>query len=282
MTTPAIAPPDLLGDDRRRDGADRRGPRGRARFRSTRSSSAAQTARAAAARRGVRAGAARVAGAAGHRRVQAAVAVARHPARTTTTPAAHARAYATAGAAAISVLTEPTFFDGALEHLRAVRAAVDGAAPAQGLHRLATTSLLEAVGGRRRRGAADRRGARRSATARAAAQDASARGLACLVEVHDTTRTRARRRRRRARRRRQQPQPADARPSTWTCSIARRRCLPAGVTAVAESGIRTTADIERLSARRLSRVPGRRAADHAAGSRRGAAGASGQCEPVRA
>jgi indole-3-glycerol phosphate synthase len=39
-------------------------------------------------------------------------------------PAAHARAYAKAGAVAISVLTEPTFFDGSLEHLRSVRAAV--------------------------------------------------------------------------------------------------------------------------------------------------------------
>jgi indole-3-glycerol phosphate synthase len=36
----------------------------------------------------------------------------------------HARAYADAGAAAISVLTEPTFFDGSLEHLAAVRSAV--------------------------------------------------------------------------------------------------------------------------------------------------------------
>lgn len=36
-----------------------------------------------------------------------------------------ASAYADAGAAAISVLTEPTFFDGAIEHLQAVRAAVD-------------------------------------------------------------------------------------------------------------------------------------------------------------
>src|SRR5438128_1718479 len=36
-----------------------------------------------------------------------------------------ARGYAGAGAAAISVLTEPTFFDGSLEHLAAVRAAVD-------------------------------------------------------------------------------------------------------------------------------------------------------------
>jgi indole-3-glycerol phosphate synthase len=40
-------------------------------------------------------------------------------------PAAIARDYAEAGAAAVSVLTEPTFFDGALEHLTAVRAAVD-------------------------------------------------------------------------------------------------------------------------------------------------------------
>ena len=39
-------------------------------------------------------------------------------------PADHARAYTQAGAAAISVLTEPTFFDGALAHLTAVREAV--------------------------------------------------------------------------------------------------------------------------------------------------------------
>lgn len=40
-------------------------------------------------------------------------------------PAEHAQAYADAGAVAISVLTEPTFFDGALEHLADVRSAVD-------------------------------------------------------------------------------------------------------------------------------------------------------------
>jgi indole-3-glycerol phosphate synthase len=40
-------------------------------------------------------------------------------------PAAIAIGYAAAGAAAISVLTEPTFFDGALEHLTQVRAVVD-------------------------------------------------------------------------------------------------------------------------------------------------------------
>jgi len=40
-------------------------------------------------------------------------------------PVAIARSYADAGAAAISVLTEPTFFDGSLDHVRAVRGAVD-------------------------------------------------------------------------------------------------------------------------------------------------------------
>ena len=40
-------------------------------------------------------------------------------------PAAIAAAYAEAGAAAISVLTEPTFFDGSLEHLAAVRDVVE-------------------------------------------------------------------------------------------------------------------------------------------------------------
>ena len=40
-------------------------------------------------------------------------------------PASIALSYARSGAAAISVLTEPAFFDGSLDHLRAVRAAVD-------------------------------------------------------------------------------------------------------------------------------------------------------------
>jgi indole-3-glycerol phosphate synthase len=40
-------------------------------------------------------------------------------------PVALARAYVANGAAAVSVLTEPTFFDGSLDHLRAVRSRVD-------------------------------------------------------------------------------------------------------------------------------------------------------------
>lgn len=44
--------------------------------------------------------------------------------RTDYDPAAIAAGYARAGAAAVSVLTEPSFFDGSLAHLEAVRAAV--------------------------------------------------------------------------------------------------------------------------------------------------------------
>ena len=58
------------------------------------------------------------------RRVQAAIAVARRAAPRTTTRSRSPTGYERAGAAALSVLTEPTFFDGALDHLAAVRAAV--------------------------------------------------------------------------------------------------------------------------------------------------------------
>ncbi len=67
-------------------------------------------------------------------------------------PAAIAAGYAAAGAAAISVLTEPTFFDGSLDHLAAVRAAVSLSAPPKRLHRL-RYQVWEARRGRRRRGA---------------------------------------------------------------------------------------------------------------------------------
>jgi indole-3-glycerol phosphate synthase len=98
-------------------------------------------------------------------------------------PVAIARSYEAAGAAAISVLTEPTFFDGSIAHLTAVRAAVE--TPVLRKDFLTTGfELLEA------------RAAGADAVlliAAALAQDALTRlvaqarghGLAALVEVHD-------------------------------------------------------------------------------------------------
>ena len=81
-------------------------------------------------------------------------------------PAALAQEYAAGGAAAISVLTEQRRFGGSLDDLRAVRAAVDVPAAAQGLHRHRLPAA-RGPGGRRRPGAADRRRAvrRRAAPA---------------------------------------------------------------------------------------------------------------------
>ena len=75
-------------------------------------------------------------------------------------PADHARAYADAGAAAISVLTEPTFFDGSLDHLARGSPRRRHTAAAEGLHRLA---LPDSRGRGRGSGcdSADRRGAER-------------------------------------------------------------------------------------------------------------------------
>lgn len=98
-------------------------------------------------------------------------------------PVAIAAGYEAAGAAAISVLTEPTFFDGSLDHLRAVRGRVD--VPVLCKDFLVTEhQLVEA----RAAGADavllivaaldDRDLARLSGVARAL-------GLAALVEVHD-------------------------------------------------------------------------------------------------
>ena len=90
-------------------------------------------------------------------------------------PAALAAAYEAGGARVISVLTEQRRFDGSLDDLAAVRAAVAGAAAAQGLR----GQLLPAVGGprlRRRPGAADRR--------RAGAERAGLAGGAGRVARH--------------------------------------------------------------------------------------------------
>ena len=86
----------------------------------------------------------RAAGAAGRaerdRRVQAPLAEPRRAAGRLRRGRRSPRGYEAGGAAAISVLTEPTFFDGSLDDLRAVRARGRPAAAAEGLHRRSSTS----------------------------------------------------------------------------------------------------------------------------------------------
>ena len=82
------------------------------------------------------------------------------------------------------MLTEPTFFDGALEHLAAVRGAVDVPLLRKDFI-VDPYQLLEARRKRRGCGAADRGGALDQPTLRTAARGAWRPGLATLVEVHD-------------------------------------------------------------------------------------------------
>jgi indole-3-glycerol phosphate synthase len=158
--------------------------------------------------------------------------------------AAHARSYAEAGAAAISVLTEPTFFDGAIDHLRAVRQAVDVPLLRKDFI-VSAYQLVEAVDA----------GADAVLLIVAALNDADLRdllaqarmlGLAALVEVHDEA----------------ELERAIAGGATIVGVNSRNlrtlsvdvtvleriaTVLPPQVTAVAESGIRTSADLSRLS-----------------------------------
>ena len=98
-------------------------------------------------------------------------------------PAAIASAYERGGAAAISVLTEPAFFDGALDHLEAVREAV-GIPILRKDFIVSRYQLAEA-----RAGGADAAllivAALDDATLRRLVASATEFGLAALVEVHD-------------------------------------------------------------------------------------------------
>lgn len=159
-------------------------------------------------------------------------------------PAEHARAYAAAGAAAISVLTEPTFFDGHPGHLAAVRQAVDlpllrkdfiitdyQVHEAAALGADAVLLIVAAL--------ADQELARLLALA-------GSLGLAALVEVHDADELR---------------RAADAGSQVIGVNSRNLRTLtvdlnvldelgplmPQGVVAVAESGIRSGDDLRRLS-----------------------------------
>jgi indole-3-glycerol phosphate synthase len=160
-------------------------------------------------------------------------------------PDEHARAYAAAGAAAISVLTEPTFFDGALEHLQRVRAAVQVPLLRKDfiVHRY---QLLEAV----LAGAVAVLlivAALDDQQLRTLVSEAEGLGLACLVEVHDTSEIE---RAVAAGARVVGVNSRNLRTLAVNMDVLDRAAslLPRGVTAVAESGIRTPQDIELLSA----------------------------------
>ena len=162
-------------------------------------------------------------------------------------PVAIATGYAAAGAAAISVLTEPTFFDGSLEHLRAVRAAVD--VPVLCKDFLVTEQqLFEA-----RAAGADAVllivAALEQPVLKRLGIVARDLGLAALVEVHDGA---------------ELDRALDADAAIVGVNSRNLRTLevsgaifeeladriPRGVIAVAESGLKTPADLARLKARR--------------------------------
>lgn len=160
-------------------------------------------------------------------------------------PAAIARGFTTAGAAAISVLTETAFFDGALAHLEQVRAAVD--VPVLRKDFLSDEfQLIEARAA----------GADAILLIVAGLDDgqlmgllrrARTEGLAALVEVHD---------------REELTRALDAGADIVGVNSRNLKTLdvylglhealaagiPDGVIAVAESGLRTAGDLKRLSA----------------------------------
>ena len=160
-------------------------------------------------------------------------------------PVAIATGYAAAGAAAISVLTEPTFFDGSLEHLQAVRAAV--AVPLLRKDFIVSEyQLLEA-----KAAGADAVllivAALRPAQLKVLHDDARRQGLDVLVEVHDAAELAI---------------AVDAGARVIGVNNRNLRTLevdvhaseiliaqmPAEVVAVSESGLKTAADLARLMA----------------------------------
>jgi indole-3-glycerol phosphate synthase len=155
-------------------------------------------------------------------------------------PARIASGYARAGAAAISVLTEPSFFDGHLDHLRAVRAAVG--VPLLRKDFMATEfQLVEA-----RAAGADAVllivAALRPVELASLLAGAAKYGLAALVEVHTTDEVRI------ALDHGATLVGVNSRDlQTLAVSLAVfdqiAPMIPAGVTRVAESGISTPADI---------------------------------------
>jgi indole-3-glycerol phosphate synthase len=161
-------------------------------------------------------------------------------------PAAHAQAYVRGGAAAISVLTEPTFFDGALDHLDRVRAAVGEGVPLLRKDFLVTEYQVVEAAAHGADAVLLIAGALDDGSLRRLQRLASSLGLAALVEVHDLV---------------ELERAANAGAAIIGVNSRNLRTLavdlkvlehvvaamPAGVTTVAESGIRTADDIKRLT-----------------------------------
>jgi indole-3-glycerol phosphate synthase len=160
-------------------------------------------------------------------------------------PAAIARSYEEAGAAAISVLTEPTFFDGALDHLRAVRAATTLPVLRKDFI-VAEYQLVEAV----EAGASAAlliAAALEGETLAALIRASDRLGLAALVEVHDRAEL-ARALAAGARivgvnNRNLRTLEVDLSASNDLIGL-----VPSGIVAVAESGLRRPEDLHRLRA----------------------------------
>jgi len=158
-------------------------------------------------------------------------------------PAAIAASYEAAGAAAVSVLTEPTFFDGDLEHLRAARARVSLPLLRKDFV-VSAYQVLEA-----REAGADATlliaGALEGAALAELVACAAEQGLAALVEVHEAGEL-------------ERALAAGAtivgvnsrnlRTLDVNLNVARRLAplLPAGVIGVAESGLKRREEIEEL------------------------------------
>ncbi len=155
-----------------------------------------------------------------------------------------AAAYEANGAAAVSVLTEPTFFDGSLDHLRLVRAAVE--LPILRKDFIVTSyQLAEAAAG------ADAVllivAALEDAELGALLAEATSLGLGVLVEAHDQLELR------RAVRAGATIIGVNNRNlRTLAVDVSASRSLvaemPAGTVAVAESGLQTSADLVELGA----------------------------------
>jgi indole-3-glycerol phosphate synthase len=167
--------------------------------------------------------------------------------RTRYDPVAIAQAYEAAGAAALSVLTEPTFFDGSLEHLQAVAAAVR--IPVLRKDFLVTEyQVVEAAASGAAAVLLIVAALDTPQLARLVAQ-ARALGLSALVEVHDV---------------KEIDRASDAGADIIGVNSRNLRtlqvdpavlddlapALPSGTLAVAESGLRRAGDLRRLAARR--------------------------------